>query len=297
MKKKRYSDINQSDFEFLPFILEAQGGAGKAAVKFEKELEKRKLMRTCAATHDRSKKLNLLTGLNIEVQRFNSTAILERVPPVEPLCASELQKHEHALHQERSLARERLYGRGSQPWKVFVVSEPKQTKGQRSRYRMYSLKKNPTPKTRAMDVLGKAIGNSNSKLNSEVTEKENRNRLPSQTSWSNIPVHEAGTNAHTKAATKSNNISRVSQMVTKESIDCEYECENKARSTNGIGTVTAIPMRIEVIPIDRHLVRGTEDEIGMNGEDAKAKGESRGWKGAPPLDTPGAEPEVEAGPA
>ena len=80
-------------------------------------------------------------------------------------------------------------------------------------------------------------------------------------------------------------------------MDCEYECENKARSTNGIGTVTAIPMRIEVIPIDRHLVRGTEDEIGMNGEDAKAKGESRGWKGAPPLDTPGAEPEVEAGPA
>ena len=96
---------------------------------------------------------------------------------------------------------------------------------------------------------------------------------------------------------KSNNISRVSQMVTKESMDCEYECENKALSTNCIGTVTAMPIRIKVIPTDRHLVRGMEDEMGINGEDAKARGDSRGWKGAPPLDNPRAESEVEAGPA
>ena len=79
-KRKRYSDIEESEFEFIPFILEAQGGVGKAAITFSKELERRKRLKTCSATRDRSGKLDLLTALNIEVQRFNSTAILEPVP-------------------------------------------------------------------------------------------------------------------------------------------------------------------------------------------------------------------------
>ena len=119
-KREKYCDVKWSEFDFIPFILEAQGGAGKAAHRFSKELEKRKQMRTCTPTWDRSRRLDLMIGLNIEVQRFNSTAILERVPSVEPLCGSELQKNELALQQERVLAKERLQNRNSKPCRAFM---------------------------------------------------------------------------------------------------------------------------------------------------------------------------------
>ena len=121
-KRKRYSDIEESEFEFIPFILEAQGGVGKAAITFSKELERRKRLKTCSATRDRSGKLDLLTALNIEVQKFNSTAILEPVPFVEPLCGSDLQKHDQAMEQERLLAIER-----SQPCRGFVMHHRRNT--------------------------------------------------------------------------------------------------------------------------------------------------------------------------
>ena len=126
-KRKRYSDIEESEFEFIPFILEAQGGVGKAAITFSKELERRKRLKTCSATRDRSGKLDLLTALNIEVQRFNSTAILEPVPFVEPLCGSDLQKHDQAMEQERLLAKERLRRARSQPCRGFVMLHRRNT--------------------------------------------------------------------------------------------------------------------------------------------------------------------------
>ena len=51
-----------------------------------------------------------------------------------------------------------------------------------------------------------------------------------------------------------------------------------------------------MIPIGTHLVRDTEDEMGMNGAAADVEGEFSGWNGRTPLNNPEAEAEVEVDP-
>ena len=70
-----YADkIDRRTGEFLPFIMEVQGGVGGAARKFMIEVDKRKKQRTNELMRESSSiaNLDLMTSLSIELQRLNS---------------------------------------------------------------------------------------------------------------------------------------------------------------------------------------------------------------------------------
>ena len=52
IKEKTYSDLDFTKYEFLPFIIEATGGMGKAAHGFCKELKSRRASLNCSNEHD-----------------------------------------------------------------------------------------------------------------------------------------------------------------------------------------------------------------------------------------------------
>ena len=102
-KWDRYPDIDSSSYVFMPFILETHGGASRVAINFCKELDQRRLSKTCISSGENSSKVELLEGLNIEVQKFNSTAILERTPPSDTLTMATDIRHELAMKRTHSL--------------------------------------------------------------------------------------------------------------------------------------------------------------------------------------------------
>ena len=107
-KWDRYPDIDHTKYEFMPFILETHGGASKVATEFCKKLEKIRLSRTCVAASNKSQKIELMIALNLEVQRFNSISILERIPNPEPLAMELQMKYELSLESDKDNALRRL---------------------------------------------------------------------------------------------------------------------------------------------------------------------------------------------
>ena len=79
---------------FLPFIMEVQGGVGKAAADFMLEVQKRKRQKACKLEAPPSSIANveLMTTLSIELQRLNSEMILQRQPTDAALEVHDFQK-------------------------------------------------------------------------------------------------------------------------------------------------------------------------------------------------------------
>ena len=79
---------------FLPFIMEVQGGVGKAAADFMLEVQKRKRQKACKLEPPPSSIANvdLMTTLSIELQRLNSEMILQRQPTDAALEVHDFQK-------------------------------------------------------------------------------------------------------------------------------------------------------------------------------------------------------------
>ena len=91
VKLDRYPDIDPERFDFVPFIVETHGAFGDAALRFSKELHKRKLEKSClrsqslAANSDPITNIELVKSIAIEVQRWNANMILDRNPREKPL--------------------------------------------------------------------------------------------------------------------------------------------------------------------------------------------------------------------
>ena len=82
-KLVKYPDIDRKKFLFIPFILETHGAFGEAAVKFCKELHKRRKENLCirdAFGGDREafSKIDLVKAVTIEVRRWNANMVLDR---------------------------------------------------------------------------------------------------------------------------------------------------------------------------------------------------------------------------
>ena len=84
--------------EFIPFVLEAHGGFGKAAKKLVRELEQRRKERECLPNTRDSNcpqslgDINLVTAIGFELVRRNVRMILDRSPEDEPLIPAERTK-------------------------------------------------------------------------------------------------------------------------------------------------------------------------------------------------------------
>ena len=83
LKKNKYKElIDYSRYDFLPFILEVQGGIGDSARRFIEELEKRETQRRCQKRRNPRKEdralanLDLTIAISIKVQRINAENIL-----------------------------------------------------------------------------------------------------------------------------------------------------------------------------------------------------------------------------
>ena len=118
-KWDRYPDIDSSRYVFMPFILETHGGASRVAINFCKELDQRRLNKTCLSSGENSSKVELMEGLNIEVQKFNSTAILERTPPSDTLTIATDIRHELAMKKEKEEALKRIRDGTLRPMRIF----------------------------------------------------------------------------------------------------------------------------------------------------------------------------------
>ena len=73
VKEDKYSDLDFTKYELLPFIMEATGGMGRAAEGFCKELKSRRKSLSCNNEMDDSKRWTyqdpLLIALSVELQR------------------------------------------------------------------------------------------------------------------------------------------------------------------------------------------------------------------------------------
>ena len=104
-KREFYADkIDWNRGMFLPFIMEIQGGVGRAAQKFMIELEKRKLQRSCTLTDTPTSiaNLNLMTSLSIELQRLNSEMSLQRLPSDKALEVNDTSRLESAKRSAKN---------------------------------------------------------------------------------------------------------------------------------------------------------------------------------------------------
>ena len=112
IKVKTYSDLDFTKYEFLPFIIEATGGMGKAAHGFCKELKNRRASLKCNSEDDGicrwSGQDPLIMALSVELQRANSRMVLERTPQSGNLIASEIAKCQHSVAIRRKQAIENL---------------------------------------------------------------------------------------------------------------------------------------------------------------------------------------------
>ena len=108
-KEKTYSDLDFTKYDFLPFIVEAAGGFGKAAHGFCKELKSRRESLNCSGNLSDSKNYAtadpLLVAISVELQRANSRMVLERSPHFENLISSDMVKCKQsaAIKREKRL--------------------------------------------------------------------------------------------------------------------------------------------------------------------------------------------------
>ena len=99
-KIQKYADkIDDRTGLFLPFIVEVQGGVGKAAADFMLEIQKRKREKSCELGQAPTSTANvdLMTTLSIELQRLNSEMILQRQPTNKALEVQDIEKMETAV--------------------------------------------------------------------------------------------------------------------------------------------------------------------------------------------------------
>ena len=112
VKKDTYSDLDFTKYDFLPFIVEASGGMGKAAHGFCKELKSRRESLNCCGVFDGGKKNTaadpLLVAISVELQRANSRMIIQRTPQPENLIESEIEKCKQSVAIKRDEAIEDL---------------------------------------------------------------------------------------------------------------------------------------------------------------------------------------------
>ena len=95
-KEKTYSDLDSTKYEFLPFIIEATGGLGKAVHGFCKELKGRRESLIFSSELDNASNYStadpLLAAISVELQRANSRMVLERVPHTKNLISTDIVK-------------------------------------------------------------------------------------------------------------------------------------------------------------------------------------------------------------
>ena len=134
IKERIYRDLDFSKYEFLPFIIEASGGLGKAAHGFCKELKRRRESLNCNHDPDGAKRNfsdPLLVAISVELQRANCRMILERAPRTENLIESEVVKCRQSVALKRDEAIESLRLEALQPDRI-----RKWNKGRKSRKKM-----------------------------------------------------------------------------------------------------------------------------------------------------------------
>ena len=98
-KRKTYEGkIDNKTSIFLPFIMETQGGIGKAAQDFIIEIERKKRQRSCNLSKACKSvaNLSLMISLSLQLQRLNSAMILQRLPREQVLEVKDIQKLESA---------------------------------------------------------------------------------------------------------------------------------------------------------------------------------------------------------
>ena len=113
-----YKDKIDTRFgDFLPFIMETQGGLGDAAKKFLCEVDRRKKQRSNIISKGAPSvaNLDLMTTLSIELQRLNAEMILQRLPRDEILRVADRTKLECARRKAVHLAKEGL--NATKEWK------------------------------------------------------------------------------------------------------------------------------------------------------------------------------------
>ena len=115
-KIQRYAKlIDYEKYDFLPFILEVQGGIGDRATAFIQELIKRKRQRLANlsrglynAKNVGFANLDIIAALSIEVQRANAENILQRLPRDNTLKVSEIRRCKLSAIEVREEARRRI---------------------------------------------------------------------------------------------------------------------------------------------------------------------------------------------
>ena len=121
MSIDKYNKIDYTRFDFVPFIMEAQGGIGDSAKAFVLELDKRKRQRM-AALPRKSKNvkergianMDIIVALSLEIQRANAEYILQRLPRDVTLGVSEIRRCELSAIKVREEARRRIEDRKKQ---------------------------------------------------------------------------------------------------------------------------------------------------------------------------------------
>ena len=83
---------------YLPFIMETQGGIGKAAEDFIIEIGEKKRQRSCSLSKACKSvaNLSLIISLSLQPQRLNSAMFLQRLPREKILEVKDIDKLESA---------------------------------------------------------------------------------------------------------------------------------------------------------------------------------------------------------
>ena len=121
IKESLYHDLDLTQYEFLPFIMESTGGLSKAAYDLCKQFKKRRESSNCQSKFDCPYTTNrwpLLSALSIELQRANSRMILERTPVLANLIDSVMVKCELSVSQKKDDANETLRSQKLKPARV-----------------------------------------------------------------------------------------------------------------------------------------------------------------------------------
>ena len=114
IKIDKYSDIDRNKFDFIPFLVETHGTFGNAAIRFCKELHRRKLEKSCLridslqSQNDPISKFDLAKSIAIEVQRWNANMILDRSPRETSSGNSDLSEVAMAVSKWKTEASEKL---------------------------------------------------------------------------------------------------------------------------------------------------------------------------------------------
>ena len=125
IKVNTYPDLDFTKYGFLPFIIEATGGMGKAAHGFCKELKSRRESLSFNNEDDELRRQTsqdpLVVALSVELQRTNSRMVLERTPQSRNLIESEIAKCEHSVAIKKGKAIENLYLESIKPDRIIVT--------------------------------------------------------------------------------------------------------------------------------------------------------------------------------